>query len=133
MHPVAAECISRSAFTTCLETERPCTVKKFLSLAATLALAGAGLLTASPASAATSGCAGTLSKKTVLGHLSGPAGKVCTLNGSRVYGNITLGKGAALRVKGGELSGNVAATNSPWDVKFERTTVRGNVSVSSAR
>ena len=103
------------------------------SVVAIIAVSVAGLgATAAPASAATPGCKSTISG-TVYRNLSVAAGKTCTLKNARILGTVTLGKGSTLRVTGGSISGNVAATNSSTAVKLVSTTINGTVKLGSSR
>jgi hypothetical protein len=53
-------------------------------------------------------CQGVLSQVTVV-NLIVPDGSTCTLNGTRVEGNIHVGTGATLRARGVDVDGNIQA------------------------
>lgn len=101
-------------------------------IAVSVAGIGAAAAPATAASAATPGCKSTVSG-TVYGNLSVAAGKTCTLKNARILGTVTLGKGSTLRVTGGSISGNVAATNPSTAVTLTSTTINGTVKLGSSR
>ena len=53
-------------------------------------------------------CRGVLGQVTVV-NLIVPDGSTCTLNGTRVEGNIHVGRGATLKAKGVDVDGNIQA------------------------
>jgi hypothetical protein len=57
-------------------------------------------------------CQGVLGQVTVV-NLIVPDGSTCTLNGTRVEGNIHVGPGAKLTAKGVDVDGNIQAEGGP--------------------
>jgi hypothetical protein len=73
-----------------------------------LAVSGAGLVAAGPATAEERTCRGTIAAVT-LDNLRVPQGATCTLNGTRLQGTIKVEGGATLRANAVRVVGNVQA------------------------
>jgi hypothetical protein len=87
---------------------------KILIAALPLGLTGvltAGVLTAPAAHADERRCAGTLRAVSIDGDVAVPAGRTCTLVGTRIDGNVLVKRGAVLVAKGVRVGGNVQAEN----------------------
>lgn len=76
-------------------------------VAGALALGGVTLAVGPANAASTTLCTGELGAVTVTGHISVPAGQTCTLTGTNVTGNATVGTNASLFVLTGTIKGRV--------------------------
>ena len=56
-----------------------------------------------------------------------PAGEVCTLNGTKVKGNVMVESGGALKASSARIKGNVQAEEALWIEIDGKTRVNGNV------
>ncbi len=93
--------------------------------ATVLAVGGALLLPAGPASAEERVCRGTIGAVTV-DNLRVPQGASCTLNGTRVEGTVKVERNATLRADGIRVIGNVQGENA------RRVFVRGGSRVGQS-
>ncbi|MGH2589599.1 MAG: hypothetical protein ACRDGW_02240 [Actinomycetota bacterium] len=93
-----------------------------------LAMGGALLLPAGPASAEERVCRNSIGAVTV-DNLRVPQGAECTLNGTFVEGTIKVERDATLRASGVRVIGNVQAENARRVVVRARSSVGGSVQI----
>ena len=96
--------------------------------AVTMAVTGAILLPALPASAEERVCRGTIGAVTV-DNLRVPQGATCTLNGTRVKGTVKVERDATLRAYAIRVVGNVQGENARNVVVRDGSTVGGSVQI----
>lgn len=89
------------------------TVKGFCMKSTILAVVTAvsALALVGPASADERTCAGTIGAES-LDNVFVPDGKSCTLNGTRLNGNIVIGTGSTLSASGVQVNGNVQSSGA---------------------
>lgn len=107
-------------------------MKRFLSVAASAALAITGLAIAPQSASADITCTSTMSG-TRDDNIYVPAGRSCTLNNINLDGDVKLGSRASVTINGGSISGNVQAEEAhPASVVVKGTRIDGNVQVKYA-
>jgi hypothetical protein len=114
-------------------------MKRILAVTAPLALA-ATLLVAGPTPAAHADdrrCVGTIGAVTVDDDIVVPAGKSCTLQGTRVEGNVIVKRGARLVARGVRVDGNIQSQAHRRVVVAPRngrsSVVEGNIQLKAGR
>ena len=95
---------------------------------AVMAVGGALLLPAGPASAEERVCRGTIGAATV-DNLLVPQDATCTLNGTLVEGTIKVERDATLKASGIHVIGNVQAENARMVVLRDRSRIGGSVQI----
>lgn len=95
---------------------------------ASLLLCGALFATPALALADEIDCNGRMGRAAIDGDLRVPAGKRCTLDGTRIDGNIKVGRGATLQARGVR----VKATSRPRARARSRWPIRGSAATSSS-
>jgi hypothetical protein len=103
-------------------------VKRLTRWVAVLAVGGALLLPAGPASAEERVCRGAIGAVTV-DNLRVPQGATCTLNGTVVKGTVKVGRNATLRATNIRVIGNVQAENARNVIVRSGSTVGGSVQI----
>lgn len=96
---------------------------------ALLALAGAGLLACQPG-ANPEACNGAIGAVTVE-DVKVPSGATCTLNGTRVQGNVTIARGGTLKAAEITVDGNVQSQGHRLVTLREGSRVGGSVQLES--
>lgn len=96
---------------------------------AALALAGAGLLACQPA-ARPEACNGAIGAVTVE-DVKVPSGATCTLNGTRLQGNVTIDRNGTLRATRISVGGNVQSQGHRLVTIREGSRVGGSVQLES--
>jgi hypothetical protein len=103
-------------------------------MAATLAVGGLGLVTATAAPVqADRSCSGTLKDTTIDGNVQVPRGATCIMYGVRVKGDIQVAHGGTIRFSSGTVEGNVQGVSSPHTLSVYNATVDGDVQGTNAR
>ena len=101
-------------------------MKRILStLAASGLVLTAAVATAPSAAAGDRTCRGTIGKVTV-DDVKVPKGATCTLKGTRVKGNITVGSKAVLKGHNMRVDGNLQCKSNSPAPKGARNKVKGN-------
>ncbi len=93
-----------------------------------VAVAGALLLPAGPASAEERVCRGTIGAVTVDNHRV-PQGASCTQNGTRMQGTVKVERNATLRATGVHVIGNVQAENARSVIVRSGSVIGGSVQI----
>lgn len=106
-----------------------------ISIAVTVVvtLTGSLLVSAGPAHAGERSCQGTIGSVSVSTDIVVPSGATCTLDGTRVDGDVEVkGNGAVLITGGARIDGNVQAEDGRARyVRVRASTVLGDVQVES--
>lgn len=108
------------------------TLKLLPVLALSLTVGSVALLVPATASADERACRGKIGKKSV-DDLRVPRGASCVLTGTRVDGNIKVGRNAVLRARNVRVGGNVQGENSRLVNVVRGSRVGGDVQVFSGR
>ena len=103
-------------------------MKRSTSWMAVLAVGGALLLPAVPASAEERVCRGTIGAASV-DNLLVPQDATCILNGTSVEGTVKVKRGATLNASGIHVIGNVQAENARKVVLRDRSRIGGSVQI----
>ena len=83
-------------------------------------------LLATPALADEIDCNGRMGRAAIDGDLRVPAGKRCTLDGTRIDGNVKVGRGATLQARGVRVEGNIPAEGAR-EVAVANSRIGGNI------
>lgn len=103
-------------------------------MAATLAVGGLGLVTATAAPAqADRSCSGSIKNTTINDNVHVPRGASCIMYSVRVKGDIKVASGGTIRFSTGRIDGNVQGESSPHTLSVYKSTVDGDIQGKNAR